>query len=290
MATFNRNTELWCACCGKAKPKQNFLNSLNPEHNGKFPYCKSCINNKFKKYQEKLKSDEGALWCLCAELGYPVMREPYELTLKELAGNEELLKKNNLFWHYHNTLKEIGFIIEGFWQSDIMLTDFIKTGEEHEEKEPTVSLEELKENWGNYDSEDYDLLEKFFNMYTEDIETMDTAMELRYRDLCKAELRKRKADENGDITEISKAEDSLRKNMALLHLDKFQSNQQSDIEKHIERMAWMVENTKPCECRELDKYKDFSNFGIKWDEILRPIKNILAGTRDFPDIPKDEQL
>ena len=139
-----------------------------------------------------------------------------------------------------------------------------------------------------YTNEEYQLLNRFFDMYTKEIYDMDYAMELRYRDLCKSELRKRKADESGDIQEIAKAEDSLRKNLALLKLDKFSDNKKSDIEKHIERMAWMIENTKPAECRDLDKYKDFSNFNIKWDEIMRCVKNLVAGTREYPNIPKDE--
>ena len=142
--------------------------------------------------------------------------------------------------------------------------------------------------WGKYTNEEYQLLNRFFDMYTKEIYDMDYAMELRYRDLCKSELRKRKADESGDIQEIAKAEDSLRKNLALLKLDKFSDNKKSDIEKHIERMAWMIENTKPAECRDLDKYKDFSNFNIKWDEIMRCVKNLVAGTREYPNIPKDE--
>ena len=53
-------------------------------------------------------------------------------------------------------------------------------------------------------------------------------------------------------------------------------------------MAWTIENTKPAECRDLDKYKDFSNFNIKWNEIMRCVKNLVAGTREYPNIPKDE--
>ena len=165
------------------------------------------------------------------------------------------------------------------------------TGKEREETEdkPPLDLTEMERLWGKFEVEDYELLNAFFDMYTQDLPNMDTALELRYRDLCKAELRKRKADENGDIGEITKAEESLRKNMALLKLDKFQDNKQSEVEKHIERMCWMVENTKPCECEDLEKYKDFSGFGIKWAEIMRCMRNLIANTRDYPEIQKGEE-
>ena len=49
------------------------------------------------------------------------------------------------------------------------------------------------------------------------------------------------------------------------------------------------ENTKPCECEDLEKYKDFSGFGIKWAEIMRCMRNLIANTRDYPEIQKGEE-
>lgn len=288
MAEFNRTTQTWCVGCMKPKEKTAFVQSLNPHHNIYLPLCRACLNSRFKQYQEELKSEGGALWCLCAEMGYPVIREYYDMAVSRKSGASN---GSTLFMAYHNTLKELGFVIEGFWQSDMKLSDFVDTGTEREKAEdkPPLDLTEMERLWGKFEVEDYELLNAFFNMYTQDLPNMDTALELRYRDLCKAELRKRKADENGDIGEITKAEESLRKNMALLKLDKFQDNKQSEVEKHIERMCWMVENTKPCECEDLEKYKDFSGFGIKWAELMRCMRNLLAGTRDYPEIQKGEE-
>ena len=106
--------------------------------------------------------------------------------------------------------------------------------------------------------------------------------------MAKAELRKRKTDESGDIQEIAKAQDSLNKQLALLKLNNFKDNKQSDTEKFIERMAWNIENTKPAECEDTQKYKDFSNFGINWEDIMRTVKNLVSGSREYPDIPRDE--
>lgn len=287
MAEFNRNTQAWCVGCMTSKENKYFIQSLNPRHNRLLPLCRSCLNARFKEYQEALKSEGGALWCLCAEMGYPVIREYYNIAL---GRKDKMQNGATLFMAYHNTLKELGFQIEGFWQSDMELSDFVDMGVEREEKaDKPLDLAEMERLWGKFEATDYELLNSFFDMYTQDLPNMDTALELRYRDLCKAELRKRKADENGDIGEITKAEESLRKNMALLKLDKFQDNKQSDVEKHIERMCWMVENTKPCECEDLEKYKDFSGFGIKWAEIMRCMRNLICGSRDYPEIQKGEE-
>jgi hypothetical protein len=288
MAELNRSTQYWCVGCMKQKDKSGFIQSLSPYHNKYLPLCRACVNARYEEYHKKLKSEGAALWCLCAEMGYPVIQEYYNIAMSR--RKDTTVARQNLFMLYHNTIKEIGFMIEGFWQSDMELSDFIDIGTDREEKEEnSLDLIEMERLWGKFEVEDYELLNGFFNMYTQELPNMDTALELRYRDLCKAELRKRKADENGDIGEITKAEESLRKNMALLKLDKFQDNKQSEVEKHIERMCWMVENTKPCECEDLEKYKDFSGFGIKWAEIMRCMRNLIANTRDYPDIAKGEE-
>lgn len=288
MAEFNRTKENWCPSCQTAKENKYFIQSLSPVHDRFLPLCRTCLTARFKTYKNVLNSDGGALWCVCSEMSYPVIKKYYDMALEKQGTDTR-----NLFMIYHSILKDEGFQINGFWQSDMMLDDIIeldtKTDEITEDKEKAVDLAEQERIWGKFEEEDYELLNSFFDMYTQDLPNMDAALELRYRDLCKAELRKRKADENGDISEISKAEESLRKNMALLKLDKFQDNKQSEVEKHIERMCWMVENTKPCECEDLEKYKDFSGFGIKWAEIMRCMRNLIANTRDYPEIQKGEE-
>ncbi len=288
MAEFNRTKENWCPSCQIAKENKYFIQSLSPVHDRFLPLCRTCLTARFKTYKNVLNSDGGALWCVCSEMSYPVIKKYYDMALEKQGTDTR-----NLFMIYHSILKDEGFQINGFWQSDMMLDDIIeldtKTDEITEDKEKAVDLAEQERIWGKFEEEDYELLNSFFDMYTQDLPNMDAALELRYRDLCKAELRKRKADENGDISEISKAEESLRKNMALLKLDKFQDNKQSAVEKHIERMCWMIENTKPCECEDLEKYKDFSGFGIKWAEIMRCMRNLIANTRDYPEIQKGEE-
>lgn len=288
MAEFNRAKENWCPNCQTAKENKYFIQSLSPVHDGFLPLCRACLTARFKTYKSILNSDGGALWCVCSEMSYPVIKKYYDMALEK-----SFTDIRNLFMIYHSILKDEGFQINGFWQSDIMLDDIIeldtKTDEMAEDKEKAIDLTEQERIWGKFEEEDYELLNSFFDMYTQDLPNMDAALELRYRDLCKAELRKRKADENGDISEISKAEESLRKNMALLKLDKFQDNKQSDVEKHIERMCWMIENTKPCECEDLEKYKDFSGFDINWTEIMRCMRNLIANSRDYPNIAKGEE-
>lgn len=286
MAEFNRTTQTWCVGCMKPKEKTAFIQSLNPHHNIYLPLCRACLNSRFKQYQEELKSEGGALWCLCAEMGYPVIREYYDMAVSRKSGASN---GSTLFMAYHNTLKELGFVIEGFWQSDMKLSDFVDTGVEREtaEDKPPLDLTEMERLWGKFEAEDYELLNRFYEMYTKNLFSIDTAMELRYRDLCKAELRKRQADEKGDINEIAKAQDSIKKNLELLKLDKFQSNTKTDVEKTLEYQIAMMEKYKPAELEDITVYEDYCGCHHLEDQLMRPLRNLIAGTRDYPSITKE---
>ena len=286
----NRMTEAYCINCQSAKAFSNFHNHVIV---GKkyLPICKACCNKKLKDYIVVTKNDAAGLWCLLAELGIPFLREVWEPTQKIVFESTNAGRKPDLFLTYIRTLKELGIIVEGFWQSNMMLSDFMKIGKDNKEEEEVkevVDLNEQQRIWGKFEPEDYEFLNFTFNEYTQELLEMDANLIRRYRDLAKAELRKRKTDESGDIQEIAKAQDSLNKQLALLKLNNFKDNKQSDTEKFIERMAWNIENTKPAECEDTQKYKDFSNFGINWEDIMRTVKNLVSGSREYPDIPRDE--
>lgn len=289
MAEFNRNTQMWCVGCMSPKEKTGFIQSLNPRHHKYLPLCRSCLNARFGAYKEALKSEGGALWCLCAEMGYPVIREYYDIALKH---NFEAPKGITLFMSYHNTLKDIGLQIEGFWQSDMMLNDFVECSISQEdvvkkEEEKEVNLAKQKRVWGEFEPEDYDLLNELYEAYTQNLFSIDTPMELRYRDLCKAELRKRQADKSGDINEIAKAQDNIKKILELLKLDKFQSNTKTDVEKTLEYQIAMMEKYKPAELEDISAYEDYCGCHHLETQLMRPLRNLIAGTRDYPSITKE---
>ena len=284
----NRMTEAYCYNCQSAKAFSNFHNHVVV---GKkyLPICKSCCSKKLKDYIAVTKSDGAGLWCLLAELGIPFLREVWEPTQKIVFESTNAGRKPDLFLTYLRTLKELGITVEGFWESDMMLDDFMEIGEDKkEEAKEVVDLNEQQRIWGKFEPEDYEFLNFTFNEYTQEFLEMDANLIRRYRDLAKAELRKRKADESGDMNEIKNAQAVLNNQLTLLKLNNFKDNKQSDTEKFIERMAWNIENTKPSECEDTEIYKDYSNFGVKWEDIMRTVKNLVAGTREYPEIPRDE--
>lgn len=286
MAEFNRTKENWCPSCQSAKENKYFIQSLSPVHNGFLPLCRACLTARFKTYKNILNSDGGALWCVCSEMSYPVIKKYYDMALEK-----SFTDTRNLFMIYHSILKDEGFQINGFWQSDMMLDDIIeldtKTNEMAEDKEKAIDLAEQERIWGKFEEEDYELLNDLFARYTKDLFSLDTVVELRYRDLCKAELSKRKADESGDINAIAKAQENIKKMLELLKLNNFQSNTKTEVEKTLEYQIAMMEKYKPAELEDISVYEDYCGCHHLEEQLMRPLRNLIAGSREYPAVTKE---
>ena len=286
MAEFNRAKENWCPNCQTAKENKYFIQSLSPVHDGFLPLCRACLTARFKTYKSILNSDGGALWCICSEMSYPVIKKYYDMALEKSSADTR-----NLFMIYHGILKDEGFQINGFWQSDIMLNDIIeldtKTDEMTEDKEKAIDLAEQERIWGKFEEEDYELLNDLFARYTKDLFSLDTVVELRYRDLCKAELSKRKADESGDINAIAKDQENIKKMLELLKLNNFQSNTKTEVEKTLEYQIAMMEKYKPAELEDITVYEDYCGCHHLEEQLMRPLRNLIAGSREYPTVTKE---
>lgn len=286
MAEFNRAKENWCPSCQTAKENKYFIQSLSPVHDRFLPLCRTCLTARFKSYKSVLNSDGGALWCVCSEMSYPVIKKYYDMALEKQDNDSR-----NLFMIYHSVLKDKGFQVNGFWQSDMMLDDIIemstKTDEIAEDKEKAIDLAEQERIWGKFEEEDYELLNDLFARYTKDLFSLDTVVELRYRDLCKAELSKRKADESGDINAIAKAQENIKKMLELLKLNNFQSNTKTEVEKTLEYQIAMMEKYKPAELEDISAYEDFCGCRHLEDQLMRPLRNLIAGSREYPNVTKE---
>ena len=285
----NRMTEKYCPQCESSKP----FNSFHPHivvGQKYMPWCKTCTGAKLREYIKKTRSEGAGLWCLLAECGIPFLRDVWNSTQKIISEGTGAGRKPDLFLTYVRTLKEFGIIVEGFWQSDVMLDEFIEVyGEGKEEQGELLDLKEQERIWGKFEPEDYDFLNFTFNEYTQELLEMDANLIRRYRDLAKAELRKRKADESGDIQEIAKAQDNLKKMLDMLNLSDFKKNESDERKQFIDRIAWMIEETEPAEEEDESKYRDIAGYEKIYDSFMRSMRNILTGDRNYPDIPPEGQ-
>lgn len=285
----NRTTEAYCCNCQSAK---NFSTFHAHVIVGKkyLPFCKTCCNKKLRDYIGVTKSEGAGLWCLLAELGIPFFKEVWENTQKIVFEATGAGRKPDLLLTYLRTFKEFGIVGQGFWQSDMMLDDFVEIGENKEEdNKEVIDLNEQQRIWGRFEVEDYDFLNFTFNEYTQNLLEMDANLIRRYRDLAKAELRKRKADESGDIQEIAKAQDNLKKMLDMLNLSDFKKGEVDERKQFIDRIAWMIEETEPAEEEDESKYRDIAGYEKIYDSFMRSMRNILTGDRNYPDIPPEGQ-
>lgn len=284
----NRAKERYCPCCSTVKEKSKFYPSPIAT-NEYLPYCKECVGKKYRAASQALDSKWGALWCVCMEMGVPMFREKFQLLKAQYDGLDGKGRRPEPFGLYLALLKDGGVQYRGIFDSDMQLSEFVDLGIEQSTEEPTqkdmdAQRKQWDKVWGkDYDDEDCQRLDEYFEDYTQDLFEMDMAMTMRYRDLCRAELKQFKGEGDKDTF------NQIKTLMSMLKLDDFKDNKQSETEKFIERIAFTIENTKPAECEDLEKYKDFSGFGKTWDGLMRCLKNLVGGSRDYPQIPREEQ-
>lgn len=280
-----------CGCCQTAKSPNQFHKS--PMSSGQFlPICKLCCKDKLKAYTEITGSESAAFWLVLSELGVPF--------IKEVWDNFQIFKatatpSTDLIMAYLRALSESGMKIEGFWQSDVMLDMLMDSVVDRDVEREELDLAEQQKIWGKFidkdgklDIEDYLFLNQTFDEYTQELLEMDANLIRRYRDLAKAELRKRKADESGDIGEIKNAQNILNNQLSLLKLNEFKSHNKTDEQLAFEKRVAMIEYTKPSECEDLKVYLDMAGYEKEKGLMMRSLRNAIAGTRDYPDIPKEE--
>lgn len=274
---------MFCPYCKQDKQESQFYKS--PIKTGEYIIpCKACVTELYKQALNVTKDQGAALWSTCMQSGIPMRNAEYKAALETLekAGKG---KKPSLFMIYWTYLSSCPDKLTGVWDSDMELSNFIDLGEvARSEKDAKEDKARWQKTWGgDYEEWEYQWMDDLFNSYTNEILEMDTAMEMTYQALCRAHLRKFKDPTDKD------ASDEILKLMKVLKLDQFKENKRSDTEKFIERMAWNIENTKPAECEDLNKYKDFSGYESTWSHIMRSLKNLVTGSKEYPQIPIDER-
>lgn len=283
-----------CMACEQEKPCTAFYKSPNPLYDY-VPLCNQCRNERLATYNKVAKTDGGGLWILLMELGIPFISSAWKETEEDLKGPFGRGGKPNSFVRYMEHLEESGIEVQGIWQSDVMLTDLVDFAPEAKEaRKLQVEVDKLIKIWGRFTTKDgsidqdaYLFLENNFENYTQELPEMDVNTENRYRDLCRCELQLRRANESGDANDISKAQDRLNKQLALLGMNDFKSNIKSEEQLAFEKRVAMIEFSKPAECEDLKKYLDMVGYDKEKAILMRSIRNAICGTRDYPDVSKE---
>ena len=289
-----RRTEKVRLCKGHNSPLLNCLGDIRESEfypswskftDGKVPYCKTCINKIYEYYLQEMGSDKTALYFTLMKLDIPFIEEVY---------NSIAEKKTVTISTYITTLQR-RTTCQDIW-SDFTATDVnIDQNEVHMQTvdDKKKELDNLEKTWGKQDCiEDYDFLEETFKRYTQGIDFSNPQQEDLYKDLCRDRLLLRKINDNRYSGEesLDKVQNRISKTMSILKVDQFEKTKgKTDIEKILEKQIWEIENTEPAEVVDKEEYKDFLNIESEWgNHILRAMKNIISGSKDYPNITKDE--
>ena len=273
---------MFCPYCGKEKQESQFYKS--PIKTGEYiKPCKSCVTELYKQALESTKDQGAALWATCMQTGIPMRRAEYTACLETLEKAAKG-KKPSLFMLYHTYLSTSPDKLTGVWDSDMELSNFKDLGDVSKSETDEVALKaRWRKQWGgDYEDEDCKWLDDMFDSYTSSVFEMDTAMEMRYRDLCKLELEQYK---NG-VTKDTQSQ--IKTLMSLLKLDDFKSNQKSDAERAFEKRVAIIESTRPAECEELKEFLDKVGYEKEKAMMMRSLRNAICNTREYPDVSKEE--
>lgn len=234
--------------------------------------------NKLQEYKDEVGSVKAAFWLVLAECGIPFKNDIWVLA-------EQLLHKDmklDLFVVYMKCLADElkGSQVFGFWQSDTMLDDILK---DEKEEEPTIDEKQLRRVWGDYPLSKLEWLEEEFADYVAGIDDLPNSTAKMYRNLCKANLRLKEANETKEDTKP--ITDEILKWLKLLGIDKIESEaEKSDSKIAFERAIALIENTKPAESESLEKYRDMCEHEKDKDEMMRCLRNAIVGTKDYPKL------
>lgn len=284
----NRVKERYCPCCSRIKDKTKFYS--NPVKPGEYlPYCRECTSIKFRTAEANLDSKWAALWCVCMEMGVPLFKDKFEALKNQYESYGGSGRRPELFSMYVAMLKDAQVQYKGIFESDMQLSDFVDLNigaddGEISQKDLDAQRKEWDRIWGSsYNNEQCERLDNYYAAYTDSLEQMDAGRMLRYRDLCKAELRKFEGDNGKEVTE------EILKLMKLLNIDSFESQEKSDMDRFIDRLIWKIEETEPAEEEDESKYKDIAGFENSFTHIMRCMQNLLTGTKNYPKIPRAEE-
>lgn len=284
----NRVKERYCPCCSRIKDKTKFYS--NPIKSGEYlPYCRECTSIKFRTAEANLDSKWAALWCVCMEMGVPLFKDKFEALKNQYESYGGSGRRPEPFSMYVAMLKDAQVQYKGIFESDMQLSDFVDLNigaddGEISQKDLDAQRKEWDRIWGSsYNNEQCERLDNYYAAYTDSLEQMDAGRMLRYRDLCKAELRKFEGDNGKEVTE------EILKLMKLLNIDSFESQEKSDMDRFIDRLIWKIEETEPAEEEDESKYNDIAGFENSFTHIMRCMQNLLTGTKNYPKIPRAEE-
>lgn len=278
-----------CYRCKNNLPETEYFKMANGVVD-RLHICKDCCTEIVDDFVEKDKCSifEG-IYKLCALTGTVYSKNLVHGVVA--AAIEKDRTTRNILHSYYKKLSELpAFKNKSFLDSDFDTIDELKKDPE------TIALIENQSadivKWGQgFSREDYQRLNALYAQWASGTSQDTITQKSLTKDLCKIDLRLEKAAVKGaDIKDLLNQKQSLIKALAIDPQTLLKNKQDNEAIESFGAWVAEIEKTSPAEYLENPEvYFDVNGIEGYWDKhIKRPLKNLLLGTKDFPNINEDD--
>ena len=276
-----------CTCCGKEKKVSDFYLSKSILHkaSGRMSLCKLCIGKIYNDYLSRYQDTREAIYYMCRKLdiGYS------ESILRGAITEIENGKKTAVYQIYMTKFNSIGDLNGAgvdFDASDMFIDNESEEDQEEQiiKSERALTEKDLVDRWGyGWTLEELQWLEKDYYSWSTRHECNSLSLERLFEMICVKELEIRNARQDKKPTD--KLEKSLRELLSDSNLTPKNMSTLNESESTKSFGLWIkdIEAHRPAEYFEDKKiYDDHDGIGEYFERfVLRPMKNLLVGTREF---------
>ena len=257
--------------CKKASgllDEKDFYSTANEEffHNKKLPICKHCLK-KFVYEDKKINLDK-----------FKNILQIYDIPFYEKEWNASLNGSKEVLGSYMRIVY-LNYKDKHWKDGDIIDKKLI-----YNEEDEKLSDIDLINRWGfGFTEEELQWLENDYCQWTTHHDCEKLSIQRLVQMICIKELEIRKARQNGKSTD--KLEKSLRELMNDSNLTPKTMSAMNESESTKMYSQWIkdIEQYRPAEYfKDKSLYEDFDGIKEYFERfILRPMKNLLTGTREF---------
>lgn len=252
------------------------------------PICKDCVADLYVKYLEEFGNPYDALYRVCGALNIL-----YDKSLASgiiSAAIDRDANASGLVGSYLKSLKLPVYRDRGFLDSDILTVNSL---EQDEETRALIQATKININkWGaGYSKEEYVRLNELYSQWSSGT-PQDTVTQISLtKDLCKIDLKiEQAAVKNLDTKDLLKQKQDLIKSLAIDPQTLLKNRKDNEATECFGSWIAEIEKTSPAEyLDDPSVYFDVNGIEDYWNKhIKRPLKNLLLGTKDFPDVDVGE--
>ena len=255
----------------------------------KMHICKECCTEIVDEHIKNGDSIYEALYKLCAVTGI--------LYNKALASGviAAAVEKDRTTRNVLNSYFKALYTLPQYKNKSFLDSDF-STVEELMNDPDTMALIQNQSadivKWGQgFSREDYQRLNALYAQWASGTSQDTITQKSLTKDLCKIDLRLEKAAVKGaDIKDLLNQKQSLIKELAIDPQTLLKNRQDNEAIESFGAWVAEIEKTSPAEYIENPEiYFDVNGIESYWDKhIKRPLKNLLLGTKDFPNVIDDD--